>query len=89
MEESDAADYNVSKKPRLDESVASGSETRVCPFKQQSNDFVVVRSRVEEPGCDIGTNERTFQVLDEVGSDSEENGDGESLSQEEEFGKCC
>lgn len=65
----------------------SDSGKRVCPFKQSESE-VPKRTRVEEPGCEIGTNGRTFQVLDEVGSDSEDELDGgDSLSQDEEFGK--
>lgn len=69
---------NPSKKPRLDdlESQSESSSKSICPFKH------VKRTRVEEPGCEIGTNGRTFQVLDEVvGSDSD--GEGDSY----EFGK--
>lgn len=82
MDDSDDVDGHGgrAKKPRYDESAASGSGNLVCPFKHST-----VKSRVEEPGCDIDTNGRTFQVLDEVGSDSEDNGEGDS--QGDDFGK--
>lgn len=85
MEES--SNPNPTKKPRLEE---SDSSNRVCPFKHSSELSVPRKiTRVEEPGCEIGTNGRTFQVLDEVAaSDTDDDGgEGDSPSQEEEFGK--
>lgn len=55
----------IDRKP-LEEELESGNSKRVCPFKH-SSEFVAVpkRTRVEEPGCEIGTNGRTFHLVDE------------------------